>query len=58
LNFSSTDIQAGASHVIVSGFMFDMKENDKVATFNFDKLSQLVSIVGKDKVSQISHLSQ
>jgi len=43
-------ITAGASHVIVSGFMFDLKDNNTVATFNFDKLSQLVSIVGKEKI--------
>lgn len=43
-------IQAGASHVIISGFMFDVKPDGSVATLSIEKLSQLVETVGKEKI--------
>ncbi len=42
------DIQAGASHVIVSGFIFDQKEDN--SALNLNKLNQLIDTVGKQKV--------
>lgn len=33
--------------------MFDLKENNTIATINFDKLSELIKIVGKEKVCHL-----
>jgi len=43
-------IQMGASHVIISGFMFDIAENNTTAVLSTEKLTRLEKLVGKEKI--------